>query len=200
MQNIEKMTWLALALALFALPVGAGDDLMTSQLVDQARHWQQKNRDDLAADLWRKLLSTDPKHPEALVKLGAIEARAGNVNEAEALYNRASQLAAHPTGLKELSVAIRAAKGPTKDLPPQPAKQEQPKPAQEMAKTNRDKSPETKIINPPVIKSQKTPPVKPPITKSSAIGTDEGNIITETDDLKLKPSTSLDLVHVKPRP
>ncbi|MBX9834543.1 MAG: hypothetical protein K2X65_00010, partial [Burkholderiaceae bacterium] len=50
------------------------EDLMTSQLADQARQWQEKGRDDLAADLWRKILRADPKHAEARAKLLQIEA------------------------------------------------------------------------------------------------------------------------------
>lgn len=200
MRNMEKMAWLALALALLALPAGAGDDLMSSQLVDQARHWQQKNRDDIAAELWSKLLRANPTHAEALVQLGAIEARAGHLNEAEALYSRASRLAPPPAGLKELSIAIRTAKGTTQDLPPAPVKPEPRKPAPETAKTGVEKRPETRIVNPPASKPQKTAPVKLPASKASAAGANEGRIITETDDLRLKPSTSLDLLRVKPRP
>ena len=197
---MEKMAWLALALTLLALPAGAGDDLMSSQLVDQARHWQQKNRDDIAAELWNKLLRANPTHPEALVQLGAIEARAGHLNEAEALYIRASRLATAPAGLKELSIAIRAAKGTAPDVPPAPVKPEPRKPAPETVKTAVEKRPEARIANPPASKSQKTAPVKPPASKASAAGAVEGSIITETDDLRLKPSTSLDLLRVKPRP
>ena len=68
-----------MTLAALIAPALASDDLETSQMVDQARHWQKKRRDDLAAELWRKVLRFDPKHPEALAKLGAIEARASNL-------------------------------------------------------------------------------------------------------------------------
>lgn len=197
---MEKMAWLALALALFALPAVAGDDLMSSQLVDQARHWQQKNRDDIAAELWNKLLRANPTHGEALVQLGAIEARAGHLNEAEALYLRASRLATPPAGLKELSLAIGRTKGATPDLPPAPVKPQPRNAAAEATKPVVEKRPETRTVNPPVSKPPKTAPVKPPASKASATGPVEGSIITETDDLRLKPSTSLDLLRVKPRP
>ncbi len=68
-----------MTLAALIAPALASDDLETSQMVDQARHWQKKRRDDLAAELWRKVLRFNPKHPEALAKLGAIEARASNL-------------------------------------------------------------------------------------------------------------------------
>jgi len=79
MKNAKKLTCLTLAWATLVVPALAADDLETSQMVDQARQWQQKRRDDLAAEIWHKVLRFDPKHPEALAKLDAIEARAGNL-------------------------------------------------------------------------------------------------------------------------
>jgi hypothetical protein len=79
MQIMKNLGCLTLTLAALIAPALASDDLETSQMVDQARHWQKKRRDDLAAELWRKVLRFDPKHPEALAKLGAIEARASNL-------------------------------------------------------------------------------------------------------------------------
>ena len=79
MQIMKTLGCLTLTLAALIAPALASDDLETSQMVDQARHWQKKRRDDLAAELWRKVLRFNPKHPEALAKLGAIEARASNL-------------------------------------------------------------------------------------------------------------------------
>lgn len=79
MQNATKLTCLILGLATLVAPTLAADDLETSQMVDQARHWQKKRRDDLAAEAWRKVLRFEPKHPEALAKLSAIEAHTGNL-------------------------------------------------------------------------------------------------------------------------
>jgi hypothetical protein len=79
MQFVKKLTCLALALASLVPTALAAADLETSQMVDQARQWQQKGRDDLAAESWRKLLRFDPKHPEALARLGAMEARTDNL-------------------------------------------------------------------------------------------------------------------------
>ena len=114
MLNMGKMVSFMLALMLGVLPHASwsADDLMASQWVDQAREWQLKDRDDLAAELWRKLLRADPKHPEALVKLGVIEARAGNLREAQELYARAIRLPKPPAELRQLSAAI----GPAADI------------------------------------------------------------------------------------
>ncbi len=94
--------------------VWAIDDLMSRQMVDQARDWSQKGRDDLAASVWRRVLSVEPSHPEALVKLGLIEARAGNLKEARSFYQRASKLVPAPKGLTALSAAL----GSVDDSPP----------------------------------------------------------------------------------
>lgn len=201
MQNMGKMAWLALlAVAWFIQPAAAGDDLITSQWVDQARYWQQKNRDDIAADLWRKLLRADPRHLEALIKLGTIEARAGNLNEAEALYNRATQLATPAAGLSELSRAITAAKGLRKDLPTPSALPEPAKPGPEKTKTKRDKGPATKMVGPPTIQTPQSAPAKPAKVADPTISANEGSISTATGNPQLKFSTSLDPVNVKPRP
>lgn len=97
-------------------PAWPADDLIASELVAQAREWQQKSRDDLAADIWRKLLRTNPQHPEALVKLGVIQARAGQRKDAEALYSRAAQLTTPPMGLDQLSAALGVDDNTSKDM------------------------------------------------------------------------------------
>ena len=103
-----KFALFALTLGALAHPARSADDLIGSELVHEAREWQQKNRDDLAADLWRKLLRFNPHHPEALINLGGIEVRAGNLSAADELYNRANQLAKPPVGLNQLSTALKA--------------------------------------------------------------------------------------------
>ena len=97
-----------LALAVWALPVQAAEDMLSQQLAEQARRWQQKDRDDLAANVWRKLLTADPNHGEALVNLGLIEARAGHVREAQALYNRAAKRTPPAAGLRDLARALQS--------------------------------------------------------------------------------------------
>lgn len=201
MQNMGKLAWLALlTMVSLVRPAAAGDDLITSQWVDQARYWQQKNRDDIAADLWRKLLRTDPKHLEALIKLGTIEARAGNLSEAEALYNRATQLATPAAGLSELSRAITAAKGLRKDLPPPSALPEPAQPGPEKTKTNRDKGPVTKVVSPPATQPPQKALAKPAKVADPTRRANEDSINTATDNPKLKFSTSLDPANVKPHP
>jgi tetratricopeptide (TPR) repeat protein len=111
MHNMKKVVLLLPLLLPLAQPAWPADDLVTSQLVDEARNWQQKDRDDLAADVLRKLLRINPGHPEALVRLAGIEARAGNLREAEALYERAVKLSPAPRGLPEVQALIAEKKG-----------------------------------------------------------------------------------------
>ena len=106
MRNLHHYACLLPLLLCLSQPACAADDLMASQMADEARQWQQKDRDDLAAPVWRKLLRAAPRHPEALVNLGLIEARAGNLAQASALLARARQLPRTPAGLPQLDSAV----------------------------------------------------------------------------------------------
>ena len=110
-------TCAGLYLAMAMLPQAwAADDPAVQKLIDQARYWQQKKREDLAADAWRKLLRTDPENALALIQLGSIEARLGNSKEAEELYQRAKALKTPPAGLAELETELKLQRVPAADL------------------------------------------------------------------------------------
>lgn len=81
----------AVMLLALPFPLHAADDLLTSQMVDEARLWQTKGRRDLAANTWHRILVTNPQHGEALASLGLIEANAGNLVEAQSLFLRAKR-------------------------------------------------------------------------------------------------------------
>jgi cytochrome c-type biogenesis protein CcmH/NrfG len=106
MYNTHKPIRLLAMLMVLAQPAWAAEDLMTSHLVSQARHWQAKDRDDLAAESWRSVLRSDSSHGEALVKLGLIEARAGNRPEAVLLLEQANRLNPKPRGLDALAALL----------------------------------------------------------------------------------------------
>lgn len=201
---MKILVLLVLALGSVVPLARAGDDLMASRLVDQAREWQQKNRDDIAAELWRKLLRADPTHPEALVQLAAIETRAGNFKEARALYDRASKLAKPPASLSELALAIGAAKGKSGNLafpPPKPdpvkpelARAVPPKAAQPAERTTPDKRVTPKVDDSATValprKTQTPAAITPPKTDINKKSTQQ----TEADILNLKLSESINLV------
>ena len=153
--TLGKLAVLAISLGFFTLPALSADDLIASELVSQAREWQQKSRDDLAAEIWRKLLRANPQHSEALVKLGIIEARAGNRSEADALYKRAVQLAKPPLGLSQLSAALSADKSTAPDVQRPPS---QPKPeAAKQADVKQVDSVARPKIGKPVVAKTETP-------------------------------------------
>ena len=103
---MKKAGLLILTVGAFMPLAWASEDLMTSRLVDQARHWQHRDRDDLAADIWRSVLRADPEHGEALVKLGLIEARNNNRDDAKRLLENANRVRPRPSGLTALSAAL----------------------------------------------------------------------------------------------
>ena len=93
--------------ALCALPGWAlDDDLATEQMIAEARQWVTRGREDLAAEVWTRLLATRPQHPMALVQLGLIQARAGRLDAARGLLERAQRLPKPPADLDTLKRAL----------------------------------------------------------------------------------------------
>ena len=113
---MTKLACLMLALTQGVTPVCAATDQASQVLIEQATYWQQKNRDDLAGDAWRKLLRAEPDHPQALIQLAKIEMRAGNMAEAKALYERAARLTPPPAGLNELGSNLQLGTVPPSEL------------------------------------------------------------------------------------
>lgn len=209
MGNPTKALWCGLALVMLAIPSPAVDDLYASQIVEQARQWQQKNRDDLAAGIWRKLLISDPKHPEALVKLGIIEARAGNLGQAESLLHRAMQLSPAPGRLQDLSDAVKLAKGSA------PASKDTPKTVETQPKLSPKEPPKKAVVSPePTVreapsgslpssqpkKSGQAAPAKLSKSTGQPLGATETIKPKAAGETELNFSSSLDPIQVKPRP
>ncbi len=107
---MKKLACLILALGIGVPCACLADDAATRQLVEQARYWQQNGRQDLAVGAWQKLLRADENHPEGLIRLGLLEARAGHLAQAQELYQRATQLPSAPAGLAELETVLKAGK------------------------------------------------------------------------------------------
>jgi hypothetical protein len=108
--NKKRVAWCLAVLLIQPAWAGSRDDLMTSQIVDEARTWQSKGREDLAADAWHRLLVTKPQHGEALVSLGLIMARSGDLTQARALYARASRTTASPHSMSKLAALVGESK------------------------------------------------------------------------------------------
>lgn len=198
MRFMNKMVWVAFALASFVPQVWAVDDLISSQLLDQARSWEQKDRNDIAADLWRKLLRTDPGHPEALIKLGLIEARMGNIKEAKAIYNRASQLEKPPLGLNQLQAVLGVDQVLSKNPPLPVDKQEARKPAKasadESVKTGQGKRAETNLAKSPAINPKKKNGKLElnAIPQAASPEAKEAIVVKDRNDLNLKSEVLID--------
>jgi len=122
MYSTKTLLGLMCTLVFASAPGWAADDLLTIQMVEEARQWQMKDRDDLAAEIWRKLLRANPKHPEALAKLAAIEGRAGNTGESEAYLSRIGAVAKQvgqvkpPVAVKETPSKVPPAQARSENL------------------------------------------------------------------------------------
>lgn len=204
MRFMNKMVWVAFTLASFVPHVWAIDDLISSQLQDQARSWEQKDRNDMAADLWRKLLRTDPGHPEALIKLGLIEAQMGNIKEAKAIYNRASQLEKPPVGLSQLQAVLGVdqvlSKNPSLPVDKQEARKSATASADESVKTGKSKRAETTPVKSVAINLKKkngTPELNA-IPQAASPGAKEAKeakqaiVVKDRNDLNLKSEVLID--------
>lgn len=177
MWKIGKIVLLAVALGTVAQSAISADDLIASEMVDQAREWQQKDRGDLAAVIWRKLLVVNPDHPEALVQLGVIEARAGHLKKAQEFYSRAAKLAKPPVGLNTLLSALGSVKETPADLTPsRPPLKSEPNPSESTKST--DSAGKTTLTKPLTPKTETLLPIVPPQK-------------TEVDGLQLKFSNTM---------
>ena len=78
------------------------------QLVEQARHWQQRGRADLAGQTWQKLLGVDPRQPDALYGLASQSVEAGRFEEAGAYLNRLRQVRPDHPGLGNLARQVQS--------------------------------------------------------------------------------------------
>lgn len=77
-----KPLYLAGLLDLCVLAPAFAQSSATQQLVNQGNYWHDQGRDDLAADVWRKLLAVDPAQPDALLGLGMIDLAQGHAPQA----------------------------------------------------------------------------------------------------------------------
>ncbi|MFZ6770873.1 tetratricopeptide repeat protein, partial [Undibacterium sp. Di26W] len=83
---------------------------MTQQLKEQAQFWQQRGRDDNAADTWRKLLKVDPANIDALMALISLETRAGNPEQAKTYFAKLRGTQASSAQIRSAEQALRGGK------------------------------------------------------------------------------------------
>ncbi|MBP0462364.1 BCSC C-terminal domain-containing protein [Roseomonas sp. PWR1] len=80
-------------------------------LLQQARHWQEQNRPDLALRAYERVLATAPRNPEALAGAAEAQAALGNRTEAEALIARLRAVAPNATGVEEATRGVTVDRG-----------------------------------------------------------------------------------------
>ena len=97
--KVFSRTTLLLIAYLVPIHVLAIESLADSQMMDEASSWQEKGRDDFAADIWRKILLTNPTHGEAMVSLALHEMQLGNIEKSRRLYEQANLLKPAPKRL-----------------------------------------------------------------------------------------------------
>ncbi|MDZ7857931.1 cellulose biosynthesis protein BcsC [Sphaerotilus sp.] len=78
------------------------------QLIEQARHWQQRGRADLAGQTWQKLLGVDPRQPDALYGLATQSVEAGRFEEAGAYLQRLRQVRPDHPGIGTLARQVQS--------------------------------------------------------------------------------------------
>lgn len=88
-------------------PAASASTPAVRALIDQARHWQQSGRSDLATQSWQKLLGVDPRQPDALQGLAQLSIEAGKFEEAGAYLARLKQVQPARPGLEHLNQQVQ---------------------------------------------------------------------------------------------
>ncbi|MBR7792788.1 BCSC C-terminal domain-containing protein [Undibacterium sp. FT147W] len=100
----------AMALALLAMCVECStafaNSPLTQKLVEQAHFWEQRGRDDNAADAWRKVLKVDANNIEALVALGIFDAHSGNADLAKNHLDKLREIKAGSAQIRLVEKAL----------------------------------------------------------------------------------------------
>jgi len=103
----RKAMVLALLAMYFEFDVAFANTPLQQKLLEEAHFWEQRGRDDNAADKWNKLLKLDPDNVDALVALGMYEARGGHPEQAKIYLEKLKQLKATQAQIRPVDEAIR---------------------------------------------------------------------------------------------
>jgi tetratricopeptide (TPR) repeat protein len=99
----------AVAALAWAGPAPAQTNGAITILLQQARHWQEQNRPDLALLSFDRALAADPRNAEALAGAAQSQAALGNRQAAEALLARLRAVAPGAAGIAGTQEALRGA-------------------------------------------------------------------------------------------
>ncbi|MBI1771275.1 MAG: cellulose synthase, partial [Burkholderiales bacterium] len=103
----KKAIVFALLTVFFESETAFAQTALTQQLKEQAQFWQQRGRDDNAADTWRKLLKVDANNIDALMALSIFEAKAGNPEQAKTYFSRLRGTQASSAQIRQAELALR---------------------------------------------------------------------------------------------
>lgn len=100
---------LAAAETAVKLPGATSDAALIDALLDKARYWKARDRMDLAASTWERVLRSDPRQPEALAGLGLYMASMGRTGPANDYLAKLKLVSPKHPAVNQLERAISPA-------------------------------------------------------------------------------------------
>jgi len=105
-----------MAVLLAGAPAQAANELAIKTLTDQARYWQAKGRADLAADAWKKLLSLDANHIDALSSLAQFELDNNRLEASRTYTERLKQIQGGSIAARRIEAGVASKSVDSKQL------------------------------------------------------------------------------------
>lgn len=105
-----------MAVLLAWAPAHAANELAIKTLTDQARYWQAKGRGDLAADAWKKLLSLDANHIDALSSLAQFELDNNRLEASRVYTERLKQIQGGSIAARRIEAGVASKSVDSKQL------------------------------------------------------------------------------------
>lgn len=110
MNKIVRPTVVVLALWLMTAPARAQEPSGIERLIESAEYWQERGRDDMAIDVWQRILASDPNNVRALSEICRHEIRRDDKERAEKCLERLERI--NPDAPELTTLRRRAALGP----------------------------------------------------------------------------------------
>jgi len=93
--------------ALLLVPAAAPAQSALDRLLENARYWEARGREDKAVEAWEKVLLSQPDNADALLTLGLHHARKGETRKANEYLGRLRKAAPNHPGIAQLQQALR---------------------------------------------------------------------------------------------
>lgn len=88
-------------------------DAVTKRLIVQGYQWHQQGREELASEVWQKVLSIDPNQPDALMGMGLFDIAKGRQADARKYLDKLQAM--HPQSSQFLRLRMAVANGPNSE-------------------------------------------------------------------------------------